>query len=304
MDWYVTACWTDARQKGNILICYQYKCVLILGPHSFSSLRYRSRKKKITGVSHLFCQSPRQRGSTESVEVRSVVRGKFMLTAINITWNALRCFLLCLCLSFVCLSITTFLFLLLLQPSLASASFFQLSMSAFQVKLKLATPLQTMCISLNLERRGCSIETIGNIVLGCIHTRACLSPKVQVLWLVWVQLFRAWAQSTSLLWWACKRWDKARNTTAAHVYKRGKVRFLVIPQKSLYVCNTANCKLPPCTVNTWRHRRELTILRNLITSIHGAPARLGFGVMWAQAKVGQGRVGICTSAQTEQLALV
>ena len=44
MDWYVTACWTDARQRGKVLISCQYGCVLILGPHSFSSLRHRGVK--------------------------------------------------------------------------------------------------------------------------------------------------------------------------------------------------------------------------------------------------------------------
>ena len=40
MDWYVTAYWTDARQREKVLILCQYDCVLIPGPHSFSSLTY------------------------------------------------------------------------------------------------------------------------------------------------------------------------------------------------------------------------------------------------------------------------
>lgn len=46
MDWYVTACWTNARQREKVLIFCQYGCVLILGPHSFSSLRYKGGKKR------------------------------------------------------------------------------------------------------------------------------------------------------------------------------------------------------------------------------------------------------------------
>lgn len=73
---------------GKVLIFCQYVCVLILGPHSFSSLRCGGAGGG--GVSHLFCQFPWQRGSSKSEEVRPLVRGESGFTEINITWNALH----------------------------------------------------------------------------------------------------------------------------------------------------------------------------------------------------------------------
>lgn len=70
-------------------------------------------------VSHLFCQSPWQQGSSKSEEVKSLVRGECGFTKINITWNALHPSL-SVCLS-RCLSITsahTVLSLLPQAPSL------------------------------------------------------------------------------------------------------------------------------------------------------------------------------------------
>lgn len=66
----------------KVLIFCQYGCVLILGPHSFSSLRCGGGGG---GVSHLFCQFPWQRGSSKSEEVRPLVRGESGFTEINIT---------------------------------------------------------------------------------------------------------------------------------------------------------------------------------------------------------------------------
>lgn len=68
---------------GKVLIFCQYGCVLILGPHSFSSLRCGGAGGG--GVSHLFCQFPWQRGSSKSEEVRPLVRGESGFTEINIT---------------------------------------------------------------------------------------------------------------------------------------------------------------------------------------------------------------------------
>lgn len=72
----------------KVLIFCQYGCVLILGPHSFSSLRCDGAGGG--GVSHLFCQFPWQRGSSKSEEVRPLVRGESGFSEINITWNALH----------------------------------------------------------------------------------------------------------------------------------------------------------------------------------------------------------------------
>lgn len=79
----------DKTEGEKVLIFCQYGCVLILGPHSFSSLRCGGGGGG-GGVSHLFCQFPWQRGSSKSEEVRPLVRGESGFTEINITWNALH----------------------------------------------------------------------------------------------------------------------------------------------------------------------------------------------------------------------
>lgn len=51
VDWYVTAYWAAARQRGKVLIFCQYGCVLILGPHSFHpSDTGRKKQKSVTLV--------------------------------------------------------------------------------------------------------------------------------------------------------------------------------------------------------------------------------------------------------------
>lgn len=73
------------------MIFCQYGCVLIPGPHSFSTLTYcgggGGKRKR---VSHLFCQLPRQRGSSVSEEVRPLARGDSVFAEINITRDALH----------------------------------------------------------------------------------------------------------------------------------------------------------------------------------------------------------------------